>query len=168
MDNLVVFAERDITQWLARRGITPCRYYLSLQRFKEELNEIENSVIMIIFSGTCRLSKRYVVSLADEIRSGIEDGTYNNVKEVIVLSDTFLPSCRDYYKYSGSPKTFLHYDRYKKESTQQEKIWENYSFARYDYIDIIKDEPDKAVMVCNIREKRLEDDAYLSLVKVSR
>lgn len=168
MENLIVLSERNILDWLNNKGIKPHSFYTDLQAFKDDINTVENSVIMCIFSGTCKLSKRYVVSLLKEIEELRDSGEYANIKDVVILSDTFLPSCRNYYKYIGKPQDFLHYDRYKKLSKETQDVWGSYEFTNPVYTNVVLEEDDKAVMVCNIREKRLEDEVYMSLVKVSR
>ena len=99
---LIVVAERDISSSLKALGIKPKEFYTDFDLFYKKSVYFHDSIVVVIFTGTHGFSKKRVIDLLDEMNPSL---TRNNVK-VVVMSDTILSGCSDYYYYEGLPVEF--------------------------------------------------------------
>lgn len=99
---LIVVAERDVFSSLRALGIKPKEFYTDFDLFYKKSVYFHDSIVVVLFTGTHGFSKKRVIDLLDEMNPSL---TRNNVK-VVVMSDTILSGCSDYYYYEGLPVEF--------------------------------------------------------------
>lgn len=130
MAKLVVLAERNILPYLNSIGVYPYEFYTDIKTFKRRTPLFEDIKLVIIFAGTCGFSKRYVVRLANLLVDRAENEDDIGLVSVTILSDTFLPQCKCYYKYTARPIDFLEYSGWNLVSQEPVDIWGTLEYSR--------------------------------------
>ena len=103
MSRLVVLSETDTLGYLLSHSIKPSEFYTDFDMFKNRAVTFSDVKVICIFAGTCRFSKRLVLELCAILRARIENTSDSAIKDLILLSDTVLPTCDSYYMYSNTP-----------------------------------------------------------------
>lgn len=103
MANLVVLSEINCIAYLQKHGIVPSEFYTDFELFKNHAVSFSDTVVLCLFAGTCRFSKRRVLEYCGVLRKRMESEYDKGIKDVVVLSDTVLPTCSDYYLYNNTP-----------------------------------------------------------------
>lgn len=107
---LVIVAERNVLDNLKLLGIRPSEFYTDFGLFCNRLSYFSDVVVVVLFTGTHGFSKKKVVDVLND-KSPIFKK--NNVK-VVVMSDTILSACSDYFYYEGLPVSFVRMIKKKK------------------------------------------------------
>ena len=102
MSNLVVLAEIDCLDLLQANGVMPQHYFTDFDKFKESSFIFSNAIIVCIFAGTCAFSKRRVLEELEHLIKISQENDFSNVEDIYILSDSTLPRCNKYYKYTTS------------------------------------------------------------------
>ena len=129
MSKLVILAERNILSYLVGIGVKPYEFYTDVETFKKRAPLFEDVKLVIIFSGTCGFSKRYVVRMANSLKARVDNTEDTGLVSLTVLSDTYLPQCEEYYKYSGTPINFMLYSGWTLKSKDIIEFWKDFDYA---------------------------------------
>lgn len=132
MSKLVILAERNILSYLVGIGVKPYEFYTDVETFKKRAPLFDDVKLVIIFSGTCGFSKRYVVRMANSLKSRVDNADDTGLVSVTVLSDTFLPQCEEYYRYSGTPINFRLYSGWTLQARDIVEFWKDFDYTLTD------------------------------------
>lgn len=113
MSKLVVLSEINCLGYLQRNGISPMEFYTDFAQFKNRSVSFQDVTVLVIFAGTCRFSKRLVLEFVQVLRKRVESEYDNGIVSCIVLSDTVLPSCSDYFLYRNTPLDCVEFNKWK-------------------------------------------------------
>lgn len=160
--NLVILAEKDISVWLGRHGIKYRLLCTDFQKFRSLIEDIEDAVVCCVFSGTCNFPKKAVVAFLEELKE------YDNVKDTVILSDTFLSFCKDYYKYVGEPIYFDRYNRFTKTTLEKRKVWDKLDCGEPQVSEKVLQEADRLAMLSRLSDKYSVQHDYRNLITVIR
>lgn len=100
---LIVVAERNVLPSLKALGIRPKEFYTDFDLFCKKSVYFHDSIVVVLFTGTHGFSKKRVIDQLDEMKPNL---TQSNIK-VVVMSDTILSGCSEYYYYEGLPVEFV-------------------------------------------------------------
>lgn len=97
--------------YLQKHGIVPAELYTDFELFRNKAVTFNNTVVMFLLAGTCRLSKRRVLDCAATLERRAESNL--GIENVIILSDTVLTTCKNYYMYNDSPLKCIQFSKAK-------------------------------------------------------
>lgn len=107
---LIVVAERDVLSSLKKLGIRPSSFYTDFSQFVKSSAYFSDAIVVVLFTGTHGFSKKKVIDSLTELSAIFKK---NDVR-VVVMSDTLLPACNDYFYYTGLPVSFVRMIKKKK------------------------------------------------------
>ena len=167
MTRVIVLSEINCLDYLKFIGITPDEFYTDYNLFKKKAFTFRDATVICIFAGTCRFSKRVVL----ETMTAIEKRSVEDSLRVLILSDTLLPQCPDYFVYSNSVGTCIEYSGTKAISKQKNLKGEIGYKPAYILTDIFLDGNDLGLnykALEKVREKVEYEEQLRKQIKVPK
>lgn len=102
MSKLIVLSEVNCLKILEYKGLQLDEFYTDFNLFRNRSSSFTDANVVIIFTGSCRFSKKHVFETIKVLEARVNEEYDNGIKSVTVISDSMLPSVNKYYKFQGS------------------------------------------------------------------
>jgi len=106
---LVVVSEVDNLEFLKLHGFSPVEFYTDVNMFKKKSIFFNNAIVLFITQGNCYFSRKQLLDLYNHMVSRAEDDSDTGVYDALLLSDTVIPTCKDYLYYEDYPLAVTRY-----------------------------------------------------------
>ena len=106
---LVIVSEVNNLEFLRYHGFYPSEYYTDLDIFRKKAIFFDNVVVMFLTQGSCYFSRKQLLATYDQMIARAEDENDMGIYDAILLSDTVIPTCKDYLKYEDYPMEAVRY-----------------------------------------------------------
>lgn len=112
MSKLVVLSEINCLGYLRAHGLCPDEFYTDIELFRTRSMFFNDVIVMVLYAGSCIFSKRKVEDLTKTLHErAISDDA--GVADLIIVSDSVLPHCKDYFLYQNNPLNCVRYSGWK-------------------------------------------------------
>lgn len=108
--NLVIVSEVNNLEFLRYHGFFPSEYYTDLEIFRKKAIFFNNVVVLFLTQGSCYFSRKQLLATYDQMVARAEDENDTGIFDAILLSDTIIPTCKDYLRYEDYPMTAIRYN----------------------------------------------------------
>lgn len=106
---LVIVSETNNLEFLRYHGFYPAEFYTDIEIFRKKSIFFNDVVVLFLTQGNCYFSRKFLLSVYDEIASRAADENDIGIYDAILLSDTVVPTCKDYLRYEDYPMTAVRY-----------------------------------------------------------
>lgn len=112
MSKVVVLSEIDCLGYLRAHGFYPSEFYTDIELFRTRSMFFNDVIVMVLYAGSCIFSKKKVEDLTKTLHErAISDET--GISDLIIVSDSILAHCDDYFLYQNNPLTCVRYSGWK-------------------------------------------------------
>lgn len=168
MSKLVILAENNCIKYLREHGLYPSEFYTDVEMFKERSMFFNDVTVLMLFSGSDVFSHKQ----ADELIRLLDDRALSldkAVSDLIILSNTVMPNCKDYFLYQNTPFSCVRYSKAKPTSGTFDLHELQYEHAKTT-VTYMRDAdygfaPDALERV---RQNAHADDDILSLIRIPK
>lgn len=115
MSKVVVLSEINCIKYLRAHGFQPDEFYTDIELFRTRSVFFNDVIVVVLYAGSCIFSKRKMDELTKTLneRAMSED---TGIADLIIVSDSILPHCNDYFLYQNSPLSCVRYSGWKPKS----------------------------------------------------
>lgn len=168
MSKVVVLSETNCIKYLRAHGFYPAEFYTDLELFRKRSVFFNDVIVVLIFAGTCIFPRKKM----EEIRVLMEnraDSDDKSIVDLIVISQTVLPYCKDYFVYEDTPLLCIRYNGTKKVSNVFNICKLEYEQANRT-ITFLSDQDYgfSPTALANVRNRDEDEETLKSLIKIPR
>lgn len=106
---LVIVSEVNNLDFLRYHGFYPAEFYTDIEIFRKKAIFFNNVTVLFLTQGSCFFSRKQLLAVYDQMIARAEDENDTGVYDAILLSDTIIPTCKDYLRYTDFPMDAVRY-----------------------------------------------------------
>ena len=106
---LVIVSEVNNLEFLRYHGFYPAEFYTDIEIFRKKAIFFNNVTVLFLTQGSCFFSRKQLLAVYDQMIARAEDENDTGVYDAILLSDTIIPTCKDYLRYTDFPMDAVRY-----------------------------------------------------------